>query len=157
MTSSAQTPVFNTFKIDRLTFHAKDCVDGVLINPKLPRAFDVTPNELRPASHHKWWYRPFILTETIEEMDEWYANRTDDYAEEQRQQWQEKSRPQWLARWPGGVQYTVRSLNGGAWDRSSWLGSFDNLDEALALASLHASGSRRSGLRPSMPMPPFFS
>lgn len=144
MTSSIRSSAFNTFKIDGLSFHAKDCVNGVLINPKLPRAFDCTPNELRPASHQKWWYRPFIVTETIEELDAFYAHRTDEYAEEGRMQWQ-KVRPQWLAQWPSGVQYTLRCLNGGAWDRSSWLGSFDSLDEALARASLYAmpASSRR--------------
>ncbi|QIL73099.1 hypothetical protein G7048_23735 [Diaphorobacter sp. HDW4B] len=119
-----------TYVIDGLKFKAKDCVRGVLINPVLPRNFDNTPNELRPASHRKWWYRPFINVDTIEEMDEFYASRADEYAEKGRQSWEE-GRPRWLQAWPNGARYVVRCLNGGAWDRSCWLGAYVSLEAAL--------------------------
>ena len=33
---------------------------GVPVDPKLPRDFWNTANERRPASHNRWWHRPFV-------------------------------------------------------------------------------------------------
>lgn len=98
------------FTLGGLRFKAEQCIHGVLVNPALPRMFDQTPNEHRPASHRKWWHRPFIVTDTVEAMDAW----------------------------PSGVRYTVRCLDGGAWDRSTNWGSVATLE--LALARARASG-----------------
>lgn len=46
---------------------AEKIIDGVPVNPRLPKAFDFTPNEERPASHQKFWNVPFILTESLPE------------------------------------------------------------------------------------------
>jgi hypothetical protein len=81
---------------------------GVAFNPKLPRNFDSTPNDARPASHRKWWNRPYISTQTGDD-------------------------PHWLNAWPSGIRYDVRCLDGGAWDRSTGWGMFATLDEALQL------------------------
>lgn len=126
------------FRLGGLRFRAVQCVDGVLVNPVLPRMFDQTPNELRPAAHRKWWHRPFIVTEGVEALDVWYASRTDEYAEKGRREWQESGRAVWMNAWPSGVRYTVRCLDGGAWDRSTNWGSFATLEQALARAG--ASG-----------------
>lgn len=48
---------------DGTTYTAKNQVDGVLIDPKLPARFDNTPNEKRPDSQTKWWAFPFIVTD----------------------------------------------------------------------------------------------
>lgn len=92
----------------------------VPINPKLPRRFDDTPNGARPASHARWWYRPFILTCTWEQMAWPTATEAD--------------RAKWHEAWPSGTRYDVRCLDGGAWDRSTCWGMFAMLEEALACA-----------------------
>ncbi len=118
------------FTLDAKRFRADDCVGGVLINPVLPKGFDVTPNDERPASHQKWWNRSYIVSETVEALDRFYGGRTDEYADAGRKHW-EQARPKWLATYPTGIRYEVRCLDGGAWDRSTWRGSFATLDAAL--------------------------
>ena len=108
-------------------------MDGVLVNPSLPELFDNTANELRPAAHQKFWNVPFIVTETVADLDAYYAGRTDPYAEEGRQHWIE-GRVTWLKAWPTGVRYDVRCLDDGAWDRSSAWGAFATQEEAIACA-----------------------
>lgn len=122
------------FTLDGHTFAAENCVDGVLINPSLPEGFDHTANEARPASHAKWWNRPFIVTETVEQLDAFYAERTDEYADEGRQEWQDKGRASWMNTWSSGTRYETRCLDGGAWDRATSWGMFATLEEALACA-----------------------
>lgn len=124
---------FKTFTIDGERFQAEDRIDGILINPKLPRHFDSTPNESRPENHMKWWYRAYITTQTIETLDAYYANRDDDYANQGREYWK-GARKQWLKSWPSGTSHQVRCLDGGAWDRSSSWGAFAELKDALACA-----------------------
>ena len=121
---------YQKFCLGGCFYHARSCVDGVLIDPRLPSGFDNTANESRPSSHQKWWFRPFINTETVQEMDELCARRSDEYAEAGRKQWQE-ARQEWLQSWPSGTRYDVRCLDGGAWDRSTNWGSFATLEEAL--------------------------
>lgn len=84
------------------------------INPRLPRNFSNTPNEARPASHMRWWDRPYIETFTVDEMC------GDDEARRQK----------WLASWPSGTRYDVRCLDGGCHDRPTCWGMFATLDEA---------------------------
>lgn len=68
------------------------------LDPKLPKAFDATPNDARTKTQlDAWWDRPFGITR-------------DD----------------------GRIE--VRCLNGGAWDRSTNLGTADDYDAACALA-----------------------
>lgn len=90
----------------------------ILIDPKLPRNFDDICNEDRPKSHHRWWYRPFIETTSWE--DRRCSNET--------------QREIWFKEWPDGVMYQVRCLDGGAWDRSCWHGSYTTLAEAMTAA-----------------------
>lgn len=112
---------------------AEKIIDGVPINPRLPRAFDRTSNDERPASHQKFWNVPYIVTESVQRLDEFYASRTDEYAEQGRKHWAE-ARTKWLVSSPEGVRYDVRCLDGGAWDRSTWWGNFGSLDEAVSCA-----------------------
>jgi hypothetical protein len=111
---------------------AERVVDSVPINPKLPPNFDDTPNDERPDSHRKFWHVPFIVTDSVDALDAFYAERTDQWAEEGRQHWSEQGRAHWMEAWPTGVRYTVRCLDGGAWDRSTCWGSFPSLGAALA-------------------------
>jgi len=41
---------------------AEQIIDGIPVNPQLPRRFWDTDNERRPASHDEWWGQPFVLT-----------------------------------------------------------------------------------------------
>lgn len=126
---------------------AEDVVDGVPINPKLPKNFDITPNEHRPDSHYKFWELPYIETNTVEQWDESYDKRTDEYAAEGRRKWYEEHRAKWLEAWPSGVRYDVRCLDGGAWDRSTSWGMFGTLAEALNCAKTGPFRGRGLGMR----------
>jgi hypothetical protein len=95
------------------------------INPRLPRNFDNTPNESRPASHQRWWDRPFIQTYTWDDM----VNPTSSEEAKANQ------RRDWFESWPSGVRYDVRCLDGGAWDRPTCWGCFATLEEAIACAA----------------------
>lgn len=105
-------------------FTAEQCVDGVLVNPVLPQAFDQTQNDARPASHEKWWHRPYIVT---------YPDAVSPYAQCSEEE-KERMRRQWLEAWPSGTRYDVRCLDGGAWDRSTSWGCFSTLASAVAYA-----------------------
>lgn len=125
-----ETP-FKAFTLDGHKFQAQDCVDGVLIDPKLPRAFDDTPNEVRPKSQGKWIMRPYIVTDSVESWDAHEAQRTDEYAVASRARWVE-DRVKWLQAYPSGVRYDVRCLDYGCWDRSTNWGAYQSVEEALA-------------------------
>lgn len=87
--------------------HVQQRVDGVIVDPLLRRSFEATDNNKRPPLEtHDWWGLPFIRT-------------------------QSGTNPDWLEHWPSGTRYDVRCLDGGAWDRSSWLGAFATLSEAI--------------------------
>lgn len=92
------------------------------VNPRLPKNFDCTPNEDRPDSHMKWWNRPYIQTYTLESFG--------DVDEEFKRKWMES--------WPTGTRYDLRCLDGGAWDRSTWYGSFKTLEEAMEAGKILA-------------------
>jgi hypothetical protein len=109
-------------------------VGGIAINPRLPADFDQTPNDDRPASHLKFWHRPYIITATIAGFDRFYSDRRDQWADQGRVWWRDQGRPAWLKAWPAGTCYTVRCLDGGAWDRSTNRGSYGSLSDALAAA-----------------------
>ncbi|WP_418069343.1 hypothetical protein [Ralstonia pseudosolanacearum] len=121
------------FKLNGASFTADNCVDGVLVNPTLPKLFDQTPNEDRPPAQAKWWNLPYVVTMTVEDWDRMYADRMDEYAEAGRKHWAE-ARPKWMEAWPSGTRYETRCLDGGAWDRSTSWGMFATLEEALACA-----------------------
>lgn len=116
------------------TFEAADCQDGVLIDPKLPRNFDSTANDARPAGHTKFWEMPYIVTDTADQWEAWLDAATDEYAEKRREAWNATGRAEWFKAWPSGTRFTVRCLDGGAWDRSTNYGSVPTLAEALRLA-----------------------
>jgi len=106
----------------------------VLINPKLPLHFDSTPNDKRPPAHRRFYNRPFILLETIAEIDAAYRGRSDAFAKQAADSWFHHERALWMAAWPTGMRCTVRCLDGAAWDRSTVWGSFGSVEEARACA-----------------------
>lgn len=98
--------------------------DIIPINPCQRDDFDSTPHEHRdPLELDHWWNMPYVQT------CEWSDIGSDD-----------EHREQWFAHWPSGIRYTVRCLDGGAWDRSTNCGSFSSLEQAVA-----AIGSMRAG------------
>jgi len=115
----------------------------VPVNPKLPPRFDDTPNQDRPPSHMLWWNRPYIQTFTWEEMrplgQSGLCPRTPASIE--------ADRIEWFKAWPSGTRYDVRCLDGGAWDRPTWWGSFATIDEAIACASQSPEWRLRSKLK----------
>lgn len=122
---------FTEFKYtDGTSYMAKGQLDGVLIDPKLPKRFDSTANEERPYGQAKWWCFPFVRTENVADLDAWYAKRQGERALE----WLQEGRQKWLEAWPTGTRYETRCLDGGAWDRSTAWGMFATLAEAVACA-----------------------
>ncbi len=99
------------------------------INPKLPGNFDCTPNENRPASHMKWWNRPYIQTYTLEA----FGNQDEEF------------KRRWMDAWPTGTRYDLRCLDGLAWDRSTNHGSFKTIEEAMEAAKALARARNRGG------------
>lgn len=122
-------------KIGDYDYFAENCIDGILINPKLPKNFDVTDNTKRPESHQKFWWLPFVTAGSVQELDDYHTNRTDEFGEKSRSDWFEKGgREDFLKHYPTGMQYCVRCLDGGAWDRSTNYGFYADFEEALATA-----------------------
>lgn len=101
---------------------------AIPVNPVLPSKFDDTPNEQRPPSHQKWWFRPFIVTDSWDQIVARGAPIMEDPIE------REKYRASWFDAWPSGTRYDVRCLDGGAWDRSTCWGMFRTMEEAQQCA-----------------------
>lgn len=128
---------YQRFTLDNgFNYLARQLVDGVLLDPKLPPGFDNTPNDQR-SGHEKYWNMPFIVTESVSNLEAYYAERTDEYAEAGGKQWNVSGRASWMAAWPSGTRYEVRCLDGGAWDRSTSRGMFPTLKEAVACANAY--------------------
>jgi len=119
--------------------------DGIFVNPELPENFNITPNEERSEDEiSEWWDNPYILIYELEQESwiEHYERLTneDDWNDEQvgtQESWEKelsKHRKYWYETWHTGFKYEVRCLDGGAWDRSTWHGSFATFEEALKVA-----------------------
>ena len=123
----------------------KNVVDGISIDPELPEAFNMTDHALRdPIEIEDWWEAPYIITESWEDRCESYdehvmrsENNTLFTVNETRDEYDSKiaeEKAGWLNTYPTGIRYTVRSLDSGAWDRSTWKGNFSSLEDALTMA-----------------------
>lgn len=93
--------------------------EGIPVDPVLPDDFDATPNNQRPPRQRQLWNRPYIVT--VHNIG--------------------CSPDRWLAAWPEGIRYDVRCLDGGCWDRSTGLGQFKTMSEALQFAENHVPSS----------------
>ena len=90
-------------------FKCNNVIDGTAINPVLPQNFDDTPNGKRGDRSMAWWDVPFIQAICNGELvDSSLAEA-----------------------------FEVRCLDGGAWDRSTWMGCYTTLEKALAAAHHH--------------------
>jgi len=119
-------------------------VDGIPIDPILPYEFDSLDNRLRHNEEiDDWWGLPFILTSEFSWPDDSYeehvirAKKVGFTVTQTKEKWESersKAKKNWIINYPDGKQYAVRCLDGGAWDRSSWKGTFPSLDEAILKA-----------------------
>lgn len=119
-------------------------IDNIMINPKLRINFDSTSNEKRNDKEvEKFWGKPYILVEELE-LESWeehyYRLKNLGWNDEKignKEEWNKylkESKDLWNSEFVSGFRYTVRCLDGGAWDRSSWKGTFSDFDEALNFA-----------------------
>lgn len=124
-------------------------VNGYPVNPVLRPGFDSTPHEDRdPQEVADWWEKPFIKTchwEEIAETWESYADRMTRYGglhKNSRIEFesnQEAMKCSWYQSWPTGIRFEVRSLDGGAWDRSTGIAMVKNLEEAVEAATRYSN------------------
>lgn len=118
-------------------------VDGFAVDPKQRYFFDNLDNSLRPTlEHHDWFGRPYITTAKLEDTlaDASYADylarlaNFDDVQPYSEAEWLERYNQDvenFNSRYPEGVAYTVRVYDGGAWDRSTWVGEYASIEEAV--------------------------
>lgn len=123
---------------------AQRLVDGIPVDPTQRRYFDNTANEERdPQEVADWWNLPYIVSRHYREPDASYSDfceRLEEYGTSTQETEvdynarMERQRRSWFESWPSGVCYDVRCLDGGAWDRSTWRGTFASEAEAVAHA-----------------------
>lgn len=114
--------------------------NGFHVNPSVPEWMDSRSLSNRSESHLEQWYLvPYIQTESFSK--ETYVNYRDRMkkvkvsevlSKEAFEQWMNDWQRTWWKKWPAGVRYDVRCLDGGAEDRTTNHGSYDTLDKALA-------------------------
>ncbi len=127
--------------------HQEEFVDDFPINPRLRSDFDRTPHHLREELEiTDWWQRPYILRITYEAFfasrpiwaehlarmarARFSVSRSKDEFDRDRA----NEKTQFMKDFPDGMQFTVRCLDGGAQDRSSWIGQFSTLNAAIKAA-----------------------
>lgn len=117
--------------------------EQIPLNPKLRDDFDETPNESRDDLEiEHWWNKPYIVAQFVTLTDRNYSafvKRLESYSSENT-----VSESEWNNKHSGlkmddkystyGVSFIVRCLDGGAWDRSTWKGQFNNLVDAILCA-----------------------
>lgn len=118
-------------------------LDGIYINPELPEDFDITPHDERDEDMDWWWHKPYIIIEEFESEsweEHYYRLKSYNWSDEKIgtkdnfEKEQEKSKKNWYKKWATGFRYSVRCLDGGAWDRSTNYGSFATFEEAIEVA-----------------------
>ena len=113
-------------------------IDGVPIEPDLRWDFNVTDNNDRdPREIEDWWDKPYITTQGfIRDTYIEYKLRVSGYDDIETEEIWNNRRSDELKKWfewyPDGYRYDVRCLDGGAWDRSTSIGHYSNLEDALA-------------------------
>ncbi len=92
-------------------WNERKLIQGIHLDPSLPESFENYPNEYRPdLEKADWWGLPFIVSRVYVENDKVKTS------------------------------FSVRLLDGGAWDRSTGKGIFDDIDSALSVAKLLKEG-----------------
>jgi len=115
-------------------------IDGIHVNPERPEDFGCTPNEERSAEEmDKWWEVPYVEVDGFSVPDENYqafVERMTGYAQQVEKEAEynaqiEEWRRGWFEAYPTGYRFTVRCLDGGAWDRPTNYGCFGALADAI--------------------------
>lgn len=109
------------------------------IDPQLPERFQVTPNDERSeAEIAAWWDVPYIETWTAEKEEAstrkhqaWLNENSPGNAAADLESHVAEMVATFHSSCPSGTRYTVECLDGGAWDRPTWWGTFESLEEAL--------------------------
>lgn len=109
---------------------------GYPLNPVLRDNFWNTPNEHRePLEREDWWDLPYIESTTWQQSEASIRlaqqARGDELSAMEAEAQIETSKASFFGFNPGGIQYTVHCLDGGAWDRPTMWGTFPTLDEAI--------------------------
>lgn len=119
--------------------------NGILINPKVPEWMDDRALEKRSEKHMKKWLNvPYIRTEVFgkdnysDYCERMAYTQKNDYIGNYKLKTEEEfnniridDKKNWLTNWPDGIRYDVRILDGGAWDRTSYKGSYKTLENAI--------------------------
>lgn len=111
---------------------AEQCVDGILVNPVLPELFSFSDG--RKVPNPLWWNQPYVVTETLEDMEALYAAASGAWGEIARNIWANEGRLSWLKVWPTGTRFETRCLDGGALDGATSWGMFQTFADALECA-----------------------
>jgi len=137
---------------DYITGKVPEVVDGVPVNPVLPRHFDQCDNSERPDSHREWFNRPYIVTDdSPRESYDAFLRRMAGYIKAgtlepgTRAEWDAKQDAEhvgWLKHFPSGIRFRVQCLDGGAWDRPTGWGMVGTLEEAIHIAKNGPSWQR---------------
>ncbi len=112
-------------------------IEGIAINPEQRWDFDITPNEDRPEKEIRDWFDvPYITTQGFgRDTYQEYVKRMSSYSDIDTKEEYTKRRTEEKLKWdlwyPTGYRYNVRRLDGGAWDRSTNLGHFITLEDAI--------------------------
>lgn len=146
---SSQYTSSNRFQEKHYFKNQENIIQGIAINPCLPDDFDnIAHNDRDGAEVKDWWERAYIQTDSW--RDESYSEyisrlKEDGYSGEIETQevyirQQDERKESWYLKFPEGIRYTVRMLDGGAWDRSTYHGNFNNLKKACDKALLLNKG-----------------
>lgn len=117
--------------------------ENIPLNPLLRDDFDETPNDERdPLENEHWWCKPYIVTQFSSLTDRNYSaffQRLNSYCHKDiisEEEWKKDFSGLHMENdaYTHGVSFIVRCLDGGAWDRSSWKGQFNNLADAILCA-----------------------
>ncbi len=118
-------------------------IQKIRVNPKQRKYFDSTPNEDRTQKElQEYWDKPYIIIDELQQKSwiehkirlqemGWDAEKIG--SKEAFQERQKESRLDWTKNW-GVHRYSVRCLDGGAWDRSTNHGCYRTFEEALQVA-----------------------
>lgn len=121
--------------------NAQEKIEGVIINPKQRFFFDCLNNELRPKEEVKDWLNiKYIVTEEFPEQNyKHYLQQAKKLGVTPEPQSQYEARyredkADWLTQFPNGKRFTVRCYDERIADRSSNLGIFLSLNDAINAA-----------------------
>lgn len=115
----------NDYIIDGLKFSAKECIDGILIDPVLPLGFmsnDAT--EMKPEDIAAWWNRPFV------QVDRGETGNDSLFSELELTQIKTK----FSEEWPHGGMFKLYVLDNAKEVGPTLRGCFKNIESALASA-----------------------